>query len=351
MRKKISVPTLYPLNRDLAKTWFVKFYTPAGKLVKMYGQLAWYHTVKEKEAEGARIIAEILNPHTAPVEKRRDIIGLLSELLEYKKPGLEEKTYQSYFSILKGFAVWYRAAATHNKQVQPGEYIRHMQVKGFHKNTIRNRMIVLKGLAAEKKITPNPFDGIKLKKVKGTSKLPFTDNQLTEIKQALATDLQIWLAVQFMYYLYMRPKELRLLKIGDILFTDNKIVLPGSIVKDDDTIMKAIPLPLQGAIAALRANPAHYYVFSKGGKPGTSPLGKNNLTRRVSAVLRGLNFSDRYTFYSFCHTGIKNAALSGIPLKQLQLQKGHADLKMFDEYMKNLGIDDCTQLVNNFPAM
>jgi len=351
MRKKICVPTLYPLNRDLAKTWFVKYYSPAGKPVKLYGKLAWYHTVKEKEAEGARIIAEILTPGTIAEKRRTDLTALLGEMLEYKRPALELKSYQSYFSILKGFTLWYRAA-TKKGAVPPGEYARHMQLQGFHKNTVRNRITVLRGLAIEKKITPNPFDGIKVKKTKGTSKLPFTAAQIDLIKKEISTgDAQLWLAIQFMYYLFLRPKELRLLKIGDILFSDNKLILPGTVAKDDDTILKAVPMPLRPALAALSCYPAHYFIFSKQGMPGAAALGVNYLSNRATLYLRKLNFSHRYTFYSFCHTGIKNAALCGIPIKQLQLQKGHADLKMFDEYLKDLGINDCTQLVTDFPAL
>jgi len=51
-----------------------------------------------------------------------------------------------------------------------------------------------------------------------------------------------------------------------------------------------------------------------------------------------------------CILVLKKAAMSGIPIKQLQLQKGHSDLKMFDEYLKDLGVNDCQLLVNNFPS-
>ncbi len=356
MRKKICLPTLYPLNRDLQKTWFVKFYTPAGKLVKLYGKLAWYHTVKEKEAEGRRIIEEVINPGiNVQGKKKTDLASLICAQVEYKKPSLEPKSYENYFGIAKAFTLWCRDLTTQNKPVQPAEFAMHLFSKGLHKNTVRNRIIILSGLAKELikagKLIANPFADIKIKKVKATSKLPFTSTQVQQIKTILMRDKQLWLASQFMYYLYLRPKELRHLKIGDILFEDKKIILSGLIAKDDDTIIKAIPVPLQPVTAALEVYPANFYIFSKNGLPGATILGRDNLSKRVKAILIGLNFSHRYTFYSFCHTGIKNAAMSGIPIKQLQLQKGHADLKMFDEYLKDLGINDCTQLVTQFPAL
>ena len=59
----------------------------------------------------------------------------------------------------------------------------------------------------------------------------------------------------------------------------------------------------------------------------------------------------RFTLYSWVHTGIKMAALKGIPLVQLQKQKGHSDLAMFEEYLKDLNINDCIEMVANFPEM
>lgn len=357
MRKKISVPTLYPLDRDLKKQWFIKYFTPAGKPVKVYGKLARFATVKERESEAKRLLDTIQNPNFQPAGNvKTDLISLLDTLLEYKRPAMERHSYDSYLSIIKLFAVWYRTSCKRDAQTQPRDYARHLYGLNLHKNTVRNRINVLKGLAkelvAQGKLLANPFDGIKTKKVKASSKLPFTKEQADELKAAIQpTDPQLWLGIQFMYYLYLRPKEIRLLKVGDIIFSAMKVCLPGNIAKDDDTIFKTIPLPLRPAIAPLKHYPAGDYIFGKTGTPGPRLLGRDALSKRCKAFLTKLNYGHRYSFYSWCHTGIKNAALSGIPHKQLQLQKGHADLKMFDEYLKDLGIDDCVQLATKFPPL
>jgi len=80
-------------------------------------------------------------------------------------------------------------------------------------------------------------------------------------------------------------------------------------------------------------------------------LSQNHLASKHLAFRKAANLSGRYAFYSWCHTGIKMAAMAGIPIKQLQLQKGHSDLKMFDEYLKNIGVEECWQLTNNFPVL
>ncbi|MBX2931769.1 MAG: hypothetical protein KF781_07485 [Chitinophagaceae bacterium] len=158
MIKKIFAPKVYPINEDLTKMWFVKYYDAAGRAYKKCGNLSKYN----------------------------DLCSLLSEHLEHKRLGMELKSYQSYFSILKHFTQWYRLAVKTNKKINPAEYIRDLQLKGLHKNTIANKMIVLKSLANElpeyEQILKNPFDKVKTKKVKGQSKLPFIPYQIDLIK-------------------------------------------------------------------------------------------------------------------------------------------------------------------------
>jgi integrase len=65
----------------------------------------------------------------------------------------------------------------------------------------------------------NPCDRIKLGSGKGSSegKPAFVDQQRTELKDVLSAEApQLWLLVQFMFYTFVRPKELRFAKVGDI---------------------------------------------------------------------------------------------------------------------------------------
>src|SRR5437868_3110156 len=111
MNKKNFLPTLFPLNRDIRKTWFVKYYPPNQKApLKKYGRLNHLHTLRERLKEADRIIRSILEPQQAEKQQREDIITHLSALLEYKRPALARKSYQTYLSYLNRFAAWYRPA-------------------------------------------------------------------------------------------------------------------------------------------------------------------------------------------------------------------------------------------------
>lgn len=357
MRKKNFAPTLYPLNKDIQRQWFIKYTDNNGRTIKVTGNMNKLFTVSERLNEAKEIINNL--HFNISAEKSRTIktlVYLMDEKLEFKKPSLTPKTYQTYFEILRKYASWYYLKKQTHPNTLPADYVRELYIAKAHPNTISRYMIILKSLCnelvREKKISENPFQSVRVKKVKGTSKLPFSDSQIKELKPIIQqTDPQLWTAIELLYYLYLRPKEVRLLKINDILLEERKVCLLGRFAKDKDTIYKAIPEALLSSLAVLVKNPVHYYILGTEGKPNVNPIGVNSLNRRHSEILKKLHYNSRYTLYSWVHTGIKKAALSGIPIKQLQIQKGHADLNMFNEYLKDLGVEDCTELKNNFPVL
>ncbi len=356
MDKKIFAPTLYPLNRDLSKTWFVQYRDQSGRLLKVYGNLNRLTTLREREREAQRLIKKISSPDQVARRAKNDLIANLSAVLEYRRPALAKKSYQCYFSHLKKFTTWYRLEVLKRPDVSPAEYIREMQIAGYHNNyQIKAKIFMgclFKMMMARGLYPDNPFEAIKIKKIKSRSLLAFHPDQVKAIKKlVLKQDPQLWDAIMFQYYLFFRPAEIRLLKIGNILFEEMRVEADASITKDDDVLRKAIPVSMQASIKKFKQYPVSWYIFSKGGEPGAKMLSMNNLTKRHRKILDQLNISSRYGFYSWTHTGIRESAMSGIPHKQLQLQKGHSDLKVFDEYLKNLGVEDCIQLINHFPAI
>lgn len=354
MNKKNFLPKLYPVDRDMQKTWFIKHVDPAGRPTKTYGRLNHLHTLEDRMKEANRLLTILQMPSS--IKQRRDLISNLSSVLEYKRPEFASKTYQCYFSHLKYFSAWYRTECAKRPEVSPAEYIRHMHEAGYHNNyKIKAKIFIgslFKKLVKDNMYPDNPFADIKIKKLKGKSLLAFHPDQVKMLKkEILQKDPQLWDAVLFEYYLFFRPAEIRQLKIGNILFEEMKVDVDSSITKDDDVLQKAIPEPMRSTIMKFKGYPPSFYIFSSNGVPGPKMLGMNALNKRHRKILDDLNISNRYAFYSWVHTGAKNAAMAGVPMKQLQLQKGHHDLEMFNEYLKNIGVDDCTQLISQFPAI
>lgn len=356
MSKKNFLPRLYPLDRDMGKTWFIKHTDPAGRPAKTYGRLNHLQTIEEREKEAERLLTILCQPAAAAVKQRVDLIANLSAVLEYRRPEFATKTYQCYFSHLKYFSAWYRTERAKRPDVSPAEYIRHMHEAGYHNNyKIKAKIFIgslFKNLVSNGLYHNNPFTEVRIKKLKGQSLLPFHNDQVKPLKKLiLKEDPQLWDAILFEYYLFFRPHEIRQLRISNILFEAMKVDVGTKITKDDDVLQKVIPEPMQKAILKFKGYPPDFYIFSNNGLPGPKMLGMNTMNKRHRKFLDKLEMSHRYSFYSWVHTGAKNAAMAGVPMKQLQLQKGHNDLEMFNEYLKNIGVDDCTQLIAQFPAI
>ena len=356
MNKKNFVPTLYPLNKDISKTWFVKYKDDAGRFLKVYGKLNSFSTVAERTVEANRIIKDILTPGEKHLINRNELVKNLSDLLEFRRPMLAYKTYQDYFSLLKKFSLWYRNEQKTNKQICPGSFIRFLFDNGHHKNYIHKIVAVFnrffKDLKKSGLYRINPFEDVKVKRVKGTSKLPFSVEQKKMLQAVIGKeDPQLWFACEMEYYTYIRPNELRLLKIADIDFNTMLIHIRAQIAKDKDSAAVVIPKQLEPKIKALQAFDADCFIFSKNGLPGGKPLSKNNFNGRHRAFTKSLGFGARFTFYSWVHTGIKEAAMSNLPVKQLQMQKRHYSLDMFNEYLKDLRVEDNNELRFNFPSL
>ncbi len=356
MDKKNFCFKLYPVNKEISKVWFVKYRDAAGRPQKSYGRLRHYNTVAERLKEAKRLIIILQKPVVEDIIKRNKLIINLSNALEYRRPSLEKKSYQTYFSILKYFAAWYHLEYKKDKHISPAAYIMHLHSLGKHNNTIRRANVLLKDLfnvlIREGHYAKNPFEFVKVKKIKAKSLLPFHQVQIAALKELIIKrDPQLWDAILFEYYLFFRPKEIRLLQVKHILFDAMQIILDDKIAKDDDNYLKAIPMPMQQTILKFQYLPKEFFLFSNNDKPGIKKVGVNNFCNRHRHFIKALQLGERYAFYSWVHTGIKAAAMAGIPHKQLQLQKGHSDLKMFDEYLKDLNINDCVELVNNFPEI
>jgi hypothetical protein len=68
-------------------------------------------------------------------------------------------------------------------------------------------------------------------------------------------------------------------------------------------------------------------------------------------VLDDLKIRGNYAFYSWKHTGVVKAVMSGINIKELQLQLRHHSLDMVNEYLKNLGILQSKSIIERFPSI
>lgn len=192
------------------------------------------------------------------------------------------------------------------------------------------------------KIKDNPVRDVRAcNRINDQAPRPILDHDLSVFRDAIKkADPQLWLAMCFEYYCFMRPgKEVRLLRIGDIDFARGVVRV---VIEHSKTIIpKNLTIPFVflkelREIYQLHTYPRDWFVFGKNGKPGAEHLGKNNLRFRFAKFRKDLNMPVEYKFYSMKHTG--NARADDCPeitTRDRQIQNGHTSIKTTEIYTRN----------------
>ena len=172
-------------------------------------------------------------------------------------------------------------------------------------------------------------------------------------KHFIENDPEMWLFVQFMYYCFIRPGELRLLTVGAIDLDEGTILIDAKISKNKKSEYVIIPPAFLQYLADTGITDCKHsdYVFSPGSHPGTEPYSKDVFNRRHKVVTKKFGYNVRYTLYSWKHTGAVDAIRAGVKIKELQLQLRHKDLQTTDIYLRSIGINDLDDLRKNFPVL
>ncbi len=371
--KTVTVPKLFIPKKDPSQEWFVTFsylHPETGKFKRFRVYEGFYQckTNEERLAHGKRLV-ELLkdkllngwNPFNqaglyrlveiSPSDFENSLTHQLKQVLESRKAELRPKTFSDYTAALNGFLDWLKRKDlerllvmefTREHARQFFDYLQ-LELKREYK-TCDKYLTVLKMLFVrlheESLCLYNPFDRIRLGQGKHSSegKLAFDEGQRNALRELLSLEApQLWLFVQFIFYTFVRPKELRFVKVGDL--QGNKLLIRGSNSKNRKTEYVTIPPKLVQAMgkAGLKNYPAHYYLFGKEGKPSDMHWSTNHFYRQHQPFLQRLGLGNQYSLYSWKHTGVVVAYQNGMDVHNIMRQCRHADLQQTTHYLRSLG--------------
>lgn len=352
--KKIFA-TLYPLKKDIKAKWFIKFRIGTkGTFKKYIGKINDYDTIEEREAYYKEIV--IKWQEDGKKQERtpfKEVWEHFYFYIEDKKYQYRHKTYLSYHSIVVLYTKWQQK----NKDKKPINWISDLQKQRISNRTIHARISLIKSLynqaVKNKIIKENPLAEYKKISYSSRSKMYFSDDQILNIKNHLlkSNEKGLWLACQLCYYCFIRPGELKGLKISDINIHTNKIEVRGEISKNKKTQKVTIPTPLIKDIIPLTKEAPEKYLFGKNFIPDYYNNGSKYMQEHFKKVLKKLGITGNFSFYSWKHTGAVKAVKAGINLKEIQIQLRHHSLDMTNEYLKNLGVFDLEQVEQRFPEI
>lgn len=396
--KILVLPRLYDASGDLSKQWFI-YYSyinhKNGKMARFriskgFGFLPTRHA--RYEAAG-KIILELTeklksgwNPfdpkagtiiyedllkysHIAKTEGRlresvKNLAYYMSEWLAEQKYNVTPATYTTYKSKLRILEQWMISQKIADYDVSlfdketAKKFIRYLQAeKHLSNNTITKYLqitnMVFNSLLESELIEKNPFRKLNVKRAPAKPAKYFNDNILDRLKAVISrNDPQLWLAALFQYYCFIRPGELRNLKIGDIDFEAGSIQVRSEIAKNRKTQTVVIPEPFKEYLIKNKINnrPDIDFVITRNGMPGPVQAGKNYLYNHFVVIRKILGLPKDYKLYSFKHTGAVKAS-KFIKVKDLQMQLRHHSLDQVDMYLRQMTATDSDDLKYSFPAI
>lgn len=297
------------------------------EIAKVYGhQRSANGTVRFYASEWLKVIADKVDPDgTLPTYKGK--LRLFCTWLESKGYGENDVTTVSNEIVTRFF-----------------DYI--IDDLKYSGNTVRKYRHILQNLfdslIEQGKIKENPVRKIRqCNRVNDQAPRPIMDMDLADFREAIKKDdPQLWLALCFEYYCFLRPgKEVRLMKIGNIDFARGTIYTERTRCKTKTEKTATIPFVFLKELREdwkLHTYPRNHFVLAKGGIPGTEPLYKNDLRYRFNKFRTKLNMPQEYKLYSMKHTGNSRADDSrDISLRDMQYQNGHSSMVTTEKYTRH----------------
>ena len=344
MDKKIYA--LYDGGGDITKRWYVHTKLADGKRKLFYGDLAQYKTLPLRQAAAKRLLLSLqtdFQPNAVLLPD--DTIESVSNYIESQKRTWRYKTYLSWRCKWRKFKEFAGGACYNDALVEA--FFAQLRNK-LHAKTY-NDYIQTFGLLLRAVDKEMPKIA-KLKKVNSTPAKYFSPAQVRFLAAEInGQNPELWLFVQFVFYCFIRPGELRLLKFGDISVEEKNILVRSEISKNKKEQYISIPtafLPILEAYT-LGKNPTHF-VFGIGQRPRR----KDYYSRIHQAILKDLGVNIvRHKLYSWKHTGAVMAVKAGIHIKQLQIQLRHSSLEQTDIYLRQMGVTDLGDLADKFPKI
>lgn len=382
IEKKIFAANFCSCKFDLKKKWFVKIKVPdfvKGCFVwkKCYGDVN-KHTTVESRLQALKELAdhiELTQDYKSVQGSRRfgyqnetfvtDTIHQFYKLLELCSNNVRTSSYRKYKGLIRNLEVWLIennkpklpvGAFTEDDAILFLNYIK--KTKGMSSASYNDHIVLFrrfyKQLIRQGIAKLNPFAELRTIPKRSVPSLYFSKAQTAELREVISKkDPQLWQIVQFIYYCFIRPGELRQLQIGDINLEEARILIREEISKTKKSQYVSIPRQLMQTISkmALENYPAEFFVFGRFGKPAASMVGVNNFKNRHQAILKGLGYSIRHKLYSWKHTGAINCAKSGMDLKDLQMQLRHHSLDQVNEYLADMLVFESDFIKYNFPEI
>lgn len=348
---------------DITKRWRIIFYVWDTRRSELVLKQKWipakFTTKAQRTAEANRMIRSINRllaegyhlGDAQPLEKPKPAfwswVDAFEWVYEHRKPGIRKRSQQTLDLIRTELHVWLKEKnLTHLplKNVTLDHCDQFMQwirtSRRIGNTTYNNYLGFLKlnfnYLIQFQKLDHSP--AVRLKPL--PTEEPENVNLPAECRQKLLNAYPecLRIMVQYIYYSFIRPGELRKLKVKHV--RDSTIYIPGHIAKNRKAAHVLISPAFERLIRSLdvRNMPGEYYLISHDGRPGAEQVSVNYFTGKHLEIRRDLGFPVEYKFYCWKHTGVTDTYLQTKDIEFVSRQCRHSSLDMTKRYLRGLGL-------------
>lgn len=386
--KKFFSPTLYPRTYDISKKWFVKFFTKdytAGKLKpnKLYGYLNLIEDVEERKREAQRYIDMLNNNELppfaqgarklAPLEAQGNfaVIGkVLTHTIEkhkrefYTEP--DKVRLKNIRARLKTLLLWLEKNNLQKLTIGKFQFsyakqflsdlIIEQRLSVKTRNNYKTDLTLLWNLLIEDEIVKeNPWKLCQWMKATGTPFKKHSEN-IQQIIQAQMPhdDIQLYIAIWFIYGCYMRVVELSRIKLSAIDFVRGILKIDGTVCMKSAGREVPIPLELMKLLKEQQYDLFNEddYIFSPTGMPGPNRIAYQYLRTKWKKFATKHSIPDKYKLYGLKHTGNTKMVMTGINSRTLQKLNGHSSLEYIQKnYTGELSVEDIMWVRDHQPKL
>jgi integrase len=350
-------------NGDVTKRWYVEYYITCPETNKSLRKREYGFVNKEKAPEARQELLYKLKSqiiHKIEVETgakdvfisndKKSVTAYMNEYLAEKRKVLEFESIRTYVKALKIFHKYLKdnnLTAAEPKEITKQTMIlfRNSLTKKNVNRTVNNQLDFIKSFFSyiiknyDHVLYKNPCDNIDKLPSKSESHIAYTKKQAQDISKYLQkNDVQLLNYCRFVALGFLRCKETRNLKVGDIDFDKKTITLSAKIGKTHKRTVKPMLETLYQHVLEMniRNLPAHYYVFTTQRKPGTRITFDNYFQKNYKKVKKKFGLSNKHTIYSFRHTFVCELLDSGASWHEIMKYTGHTTFAAFEKYARSI---------------
>ena len=184
-------------------------------------------------------------------------------------------------------------------------------------------------------VKENPFENIKSKRTEQKKRVLIDRDVRRRITEYLQKKNPTYLAVcQLVFTSLIRPKEIRLIKVGDVMLADKCIRIPAENAKNHHERFAGINSQLLDYLLSLYLDryPTDYFLFGPDLLPSPVQCGTNRFRKEWEKIRKALDLPKTMQLYSLRDTGINGMLKNGIDALSVMQHADHHDLRMTTRY-------------------